>query len=61
VARGGITFTMLWDPSGRSWTELGVRQQPAALLFAADGTRLGRWDGSIDSEIHDEILRLAGA
>jgi hypothetical protein len=52
---------MLWDPSGRSWADLDVRQQPAAVLFAADGTPLGRWDGSIDSETHDEILRLAGA
>lgn len=58
VAKGGITFTMLWDEGARSWLELGVRSQPAAVLFAGDGTELGRWQGRIDE---GELLELVGA
>ncbi len=47
---------MLWDESRRSWRELGVRGQPAAILFAADGTKLKSWTGIFDE---DEVLRLA--
>jgi hypothetical protein len=55
VDRGGITFTMLWDESFESWRQLRVRAQPAAALFAADGTALGSWTGPFDEE---EVLRL---
>ena len=48
---------MLWDGSSRSWLELGVRGQPTAILFAADGTRLKTWAGLFDL---DEVLRLIG-
>jgi peroxiredoxin len=58
VDKGGITFTMLWDESFRSWLELGVRGQPAATLFAADGTFLDAWSGPFDE---DEVLALVGA
>ena len=58
VADGGITFDMLWDESFRSWLELGIRSQPAAILFAADGARLGAWIGAFDE---DEVLRLIDA
>ncbi|MCC5953499.1 MAG: TlpA family protein disulfide reductase [Acidimicrobiia bacterium] len=43
-------FTMLWDESFESWRELGVRAQPAAQLFDADGTHLGTWSGSVDQD-----------
>lgn len=58
VAKGGITFTMLWDESFESWQALGVRGQPAGILFGADGTELSRWQGLIDE---DEVLQLAGS
>lgn len=55
VDRAGITFTMLWDESFESWRKLGIRAQPAATLYAADGTALGSWTGRFDEE---EVLRL---
>lgn len=58
VADGGITFDMYWDESYRSWLELGIRSQPAAILYAADGQRLGSWSGRFDE---DEVLELIGA
>ena len=54
---GGITFTMLWDPTFDSWIELGIRGQPAAILYAADGTELRRWNGLLDEA---EVLDLVG-
>jgi len=39
---------MLWDPSGASWVQLGVRVQPAAVLVRADGTVLRSWPTSLD-------------
>ena len=38
VERYELQHTMLWDESFESWTQLGVRGQPAGMLFAADGT-----------------------
>ncbi|MEZ5232027.1 MAG: TlpA family protein disulfide reductase [Acidimicrobiia bacterium] len=58
VQDGGITFTMLWDDSFESWIELGIRSQPAAILYAADGTELQRWTGRIDEA---EVLEALGA
>ena len=58
VSRYGVTFTMLWDGSGRSWRELGVRGQPAALLLARDGSELGRWFGPFPE---DEVVALSSA
>jgi hypothetical protein len=49
---------MLWDDSFQSWIDLGVSSQPAAILFAADGTMLGRWQGAIPES---EVLGLIGA
>lgn len=49
---------MLWDESFESWLELGIRSQPAAILFAADGARLGDWSGPFDEA---EVLRLIDA
>lgn len=48
---------MLWDPSFESWLELGIRSQPAAILFAADGTVLGSWSGPFDEAA---VLELIG-
>lgn len=58
VERYELTHTMLWDESFESWIELGVRGQPAGMLFAADGTLLGRWSGAIPE---DEVLEQIGA
>ncbi|MCC6438861.1 MAG: hypothetical protein IT196_27810 [Acidimicrobiales bacterium] len=58
VEKGGITFTMLWDESFESWIELGVRGQPAAILYAADGTMLESWVGPFDES---EVLGLIEA
>jgi hypothetical protein len=52
----GTTFTMVWDPTFESWANLGIALQPAAVLIAPDGTRLGRWSGMFDE---DEVLELA--
>jgi len=56
VARYGTTFQMLWDSSARSWRSLGIAGQPAAILFAPDGSELKRWLGPFDEA---EVLRLA--
>lgn len=57
VAKGKITFPMLWDSSSLSWRRLGILSQPAAVLVSADGRELGRWLGRIDSR-EREILAL---
>ncbi len=59
VAKGKITFPMLWDDSFDSWRQLGIRSQPSAVLVAADGRELGRWQGRIDTK-EREILGLLG-
>jgi hypothetical protein len=58
VAKGRITFPMLWDSSFDSWRALGISSQPSAVLVAADGHELGRWLGRADAH-EDDILRLA--
>ena len=59
VAKGKITFPMLWDDSFESWRQLGIRSQPSAVLVSADGRELGRWQGRIDNR-EKEILSLLG-
>ena len=54
MAQYDVTFTMLWDASGRSWRELRIPGQPAAILLAPDGTEIGRWFGPIPE---DEVTR----
>ncbi len=56
VTRYRTTFTMLWDSSFRSWRELGIPGQPAAVLLAPDGRELKRWLGAFPT---DEVARLA--
>lgn len=50
------TFPMLWDETFETWVAIGVSSQPAAVLFAADGTPLGGWLGPFPE---DEVLDLA--
>ncbi len=57
VERYKLTHTMLWDESFESWLQLGVRGQPAGMLFAADGTLIGRWSGPIPE---DDVLKALG-
>jgi hypothetical protein len=57
VQRYKLTHTMLWDPSFQSWLQLGVRGQPAGMLFSADGALLKRWTGPIPE---DDVLDTLG-
>ena len=52
----GTSFTMLWDSSFRSWRELGIPGQPAAVLLAPDGSEVKRWLGPFPES---EVARLA--
>ncbi|MGH9155625.1 MAG: TlpA family protein disulfide reductase [Acidimicrobiales bacterium] len=56
VTRYRISFTMLWDSSFRSWRELGIPGQPAAVLLGPDGREVKRWLGVFPE---DEVARLA--
>lgn len=56
VSRHDVTFTMLWDASRRSWRELKIPSQPAAILLAPDGREIRRWLGVFPE---DEVARLA--
>lgn len=49
VTYGGPEI-MLYDGSFDSWRELGIRGQPAGILFNADGTAVGGWSGGIPEE-----------
>lgn len=53
---GTESFTQLWDASFESWIAIGFTGQPAAVLYAPDGTELGRWQGVFDEA---EVLALA--
>jgi hypothetical protein len=57
VADTGVASTMLWDGTFRSWQELDVLSMPAAILYAADGTKLGNWSRVPKAS---EILALLG-
>jgi len=48
---------MVWDASGRSWVELGVPSQPAAVLFDGRGRERGRWLGPFEEK---EVLGRLG-
>lgn len=56
AAYGTESFTMLWDPGFTSWSQLGIRGQPGAILFDAEGTGRFQWFGSFDLE---EVLLAA--
>ncbi len=58
VARTGTTFTMLWDPTGQSWQQLGILGQPAGMLLNPDGQILDMWRGDIP---HNRVLEAIGA
>lgn len=59
VDRYGTTFAMLWDPSFRSWRELGVAGQPAAILVNRSGEEVARWLGPFDESRVLELARRA--
>lgn len=50
------TPRMLYDPSSASWQQLGIRGQPAAMLFDRDGIARGQWFGPIDES---QVLQIA--
>jgi hypothetical protein len=47
---------MLYDPTLESWSALGVRGQPTAILFDADGTAHFVWYGPFAI---DDVLEAA--
>ena len=47
---------MLWDESFQSWQTLNISSQPAAILFAADGTAISGWLGGFPEA---EVLQLS--
>lgn len=49
---------MLYDSSFESWSQLGVRGQPIAILFGTDGRGHTIWYGRFDEA---EVLELATA
>ena len=49
---------MYWDETFESWAAFGIRSQPAAVLFAPDGTVLSGWLGAFPE---DEVLELAAS
>jgi hypothetical protein len=49
---------MLYDDSGESWSQLGIRGQPIAVLFDTEGRGQNIWYGPFDES---EVLELAGA
>lgn len=51
------TPRMLYDASFASWQQLGIRGQPAAMLFDRDGVSRGQWFGAFDEE---QVLDIAG-
>ena len=53
---GTASFTMLWDESFQTWTEIGITSQPSAVLLAADGSPITGWIGPFPK---DEVLALA--
>ena len=58
MAQFGISFTMLFDSSLRSWEQLKILSQPAAILLAPDGSEIKRWLGEFPES---EVVRLASA
>jgi hypothetical protein len=52
------SFRMLYDESSESWSALGIRGQPIAILFDTDGRGQTIWYGPFNE---DEVLELASA
>lgn len=55
---GTKSFRMLYDPSFESWSQLGVRGQPIAILFDSQGRGNTIWYGPFNES---EVLQLAAA
>ena len=53
---GTESFRMLYDASFESWSQLGIRGQPIAILFDREGRGNTIWYGPFDE---DEVLELA--
>lgn len=49
------TPQMLWDESFVSWQQLGIRGQPGAMMFDADGISRYQWIGAFDEQQALEI------
>ena len=47
---------MLWDENFQSWQSLGISAQPAAVMFAPDGTIITGWLGPFPE---NEVIKLA--
>ncbi len=53
---GTTSFRMLYDESFESWSQLGVRGQPVAILFDTNGRGQTIWYGPFNQT---EVLDLA--
>lgn len=59
---GTTSFPMLWDSTFQSWTELGIRGQPAAMMLTPNGGLIERWSGAIpESTVLNFVDQLANA
>lgn len=56
---GTTSFRMLYDASLQSWSALGVRGQPTAILFDTDGRGRFVWFGPFDQdEVLDKVAEI---
>ncbi len=55
---GTKSFRMLYDESFESWSQLGIRGQPIAILFDTDGRGQTIWYGPFSES---EVLDLAAS
>lgn len=56
---GVSNFPLLWEDSGRSWTENSVAAQPYTILIDADGEEVERWPGGASvTQIEQALAEL---
>jgi hypothetical protein len=47
---GTVSLQMLWDPGFDSWSQLGIRGQPAFAIFDGNGLFQTGWYGGANPE-----------
>jgi hypothetical protein len=55
---GTVSLQMLWDPGFDSWSQLGIRGQPAFAIFDRSGTFQEGWYGGVSPE---EVLDIVAS
>lgn len=57
---GVSNFPLLWEGSGRAWTENEVAAQPYTILIDPDGEEVERWPGGASvTQIEDALAALS--